>query len=164
IQYLFNIQRQLTQSTMLEVGYLGSVSHKLQSWVPFNEPLPSTIGTPQSRAPFPEFSPLVWIMTGIGNANYNSLSAKLQHRFSHGLSLMASYTWSKSIDLSSGARNHNGEQQFPVTGYCLQCERGLSNFNVAHRFVTSTIYELPFGKGKAFLSRGGFSNAIVGGW
>jgi hypothetical protein len=77
---------------------------------------------------------------------------------------LGSYTWSKSIDLSSGGRNHHGEQQFPQNAYCLQSERGLSNFNVAHRFVTSGVYEIPFGKGKTLLNRGGIVNGVVGGW
>ncbi len=164
LQYSFNVQRQLTKDTVLEVGYLGSEAHKLMSWQPFNEPLPSTSGNPQARAPFPELSVQGWVMAGTGNSNYHSLAARLQRRFAQGFSLMGSYTWSKSIDLSSGARNHDGEQQFPQNAYCLQCERGLSNFNVAHRFVTSGLYELPFGKGKTLLNRGGVVNAVAGGW
>ncbi|PWU05945.1 MAG: hypothetical protein C5B51_13370 [Terriglobia bacterium] len=164
IQYLLNIQRELTKDTVLEVGYLGSESHKLQSWVPDNEPQPSTVGTAASRAPFPELSTQGWIMSSLGNANYQSLTARLQRRLSQGLTFMTSYSWSKSIDLSSGARNHSGEQQFPQTGYCLQCERGLSVFNVAHRFVTSALYELPFGRGKTLLDRGGVVNVFLGGW
>ncbi len=163
IEYMMNIQRQLTKDTVLEVGYLGSQAHKLQSWQPINEPVASPVGAPQSRYPFPEFVSS-WVMSGIGNSNYHSLATRLQHRMSSGLNIMATYTWSKSIDLSSGAREHFGEQQFPQTAYCLQCERGLSIFNVAHRFVTSTLYELPFGSGKSYLNRNGFVNAIAGGW
>jgi hypothetical protein len=163
IEYMLNVQRQLTKDTVLEVGYLGSQAHKLQSWQPINEPVASPVGAPQSRYPFPEFVSS-WVMSGIGNSNYHSLATRLQHRLSQGLNIMATYTWSKSIDLSSGAREHFGEQQFPQTAYCLQCERGLSIFNVAHRFVTSTLYELPFGRGKSYLSRNAFANAVAGGW
>jgi len=165
IQFLLNVQRQLSKDTMLEVGYLGSESHKLESWEPINQPTPSPVGTPQSRAPFPEFSVGSWVMGGNGNSHYHSLATKLEHRLGQGLTLMASYTWSKSIDISSGARAHAGEQQFPKTTYCMQCERGLSNFNVPHRFVTSTLYELPFGNGKALLSGAGrLTNVLIGGW
>ena len=166
IQFSFNVQRQLTRDTVLEAGYLGSESHHLWSWDPFNEPLPvaAGAGSPQSRAPYPELSTQGWIMSGTGNSNYHSLALRLQHRFAQGFSLMGSYTWSKSIDLSSGARNHDGEQQFPQNAFCLQCERGLSVFNVAHRFVTSALYELPFGRGKSLLNGGGVTNAVVGGW
>jgi hypothetical protein len=164
IQYLFNVQRELSTNTALEIGYMGNESHKLESWDPSNEPLPSTVGSAQSRAPFPALSTQEWIMSGLGNANYQSVTGKLTRRLDHGLTLMASYAFSKSIDLSSGARNHTGEQQFPQSGYCLQCERGLSNFNVADRFVMSALYLLPFGKGKSFLDHGGVTNVLLGGW
>lgn len=163
-QYLLNVQRQITKDTVVEVGYLGSQAHKLQSWFPYNEPAVGPLSsTPRSRFPFPELDPS-WIMSGTGNSNYHSLALKLERRLSQGLTSMVSYTWSKSIDLSSGARAHFGEQQFPQTGYCLQCERGLSIFNVAHRFVTSNLYELPFGKGKRFLANNAVGNAVLGGW
>jgi hypothetical protein len=103
-------------------------------------------------------------MSGVGNSNYHSLALRLQRRFAQGFSLMGSYTWSKSIDLTSGARPHAGDMQFPQDAFCWQCERGLSNFKVPHRFVTSSLFELPFGKGKTLLNRGGVVNAVVGGW
>jgi hypothetical protein len=163
LQYLFNVQRQISRDTMVEVGYLGAVAHKLQSWYSYNEPAPAPTGTPRLRFPFPELDPS-WTMNGTGNSNYHSLALKVEKRLGQGLTAMSGYTWSKSIDLSSGARPHFGEQQFPQTTYCLQCERGLSIFNVAHRFVSSTLYELPFGKGKPFLANHAVGNAVLGGW
>jgi len=162
-QFLFNVQRQLTRDTMVEVGYLGAMAHKLQSWFSYNEPAPAATGTPRLRFPFPELDP-GWTMNGVGNSNYHSLAIKVEKRLSGGLTAMSGYTWSKSIDVSSGARAHFGEQQFQQSSYCQKCERGLSNFNVAHRLVTSTLYELPFGKGKHFLNGGGVTNAVLGGW
>src|SRR5205085_2263773 len=47
---------------------------------------------------------------------------------------------------------------------CLRCEYGYSAFHTPHRFVLSTLYELPFGNGKPFLNTGGFVNQVVGGW
>ena len=46
---------------------------------------------------------------------------------------------------------------------CRACEYGLSSFNVPHRFVTSILYNLPFGKGQKFLNHGGIVNQVVGG-
>src|SRR5690606_15922139 len=65
-QFLFNVQRQITQDTMVEVGYLGSRTRKLQSWEPVNEPAPSAVGSPQARAPFPELSVQSWMIAGNG--------------------------------------------------------------------------------------------------
>jgi len=79
------------------------------------------------------------------SSNYNSLQAKLDKRFSHGLSFLASYTWSHSIDgasvfFGSGA---NATTIFPQDNYNLRAERGNSDFDIRHRLSWSLIYEVP---------------------
>ena len=82
---------------------------------------------------------------------------------SAGLTYLVSYTWSKSLDTTSAIRGTNVDI-FPQDSYCLSCDRGYSAFNTPHRFVTSIMYELPFGKGKPLANQGGVVNQIVGGW
>jgi hypothetical protein len=163
IQFLFNVQRELDRQTLIEVGYLGSLSRKLESYRDYNIPQPSPTGSVASRQPYPEFS-RVWEVDGHNKANYHSLGIKAQRRFSQGLTYLMGYTWSKSIDTGSAIRNHDGDTLFPMNSFCTQCERALSSFHVAHRFVTSALYELQIGKGKRFLNRGGVSNVLLGGW
>jgi len=91
IQYLLNVQRELGGNTALEVGYIGSVSRKLESLRAFNESLPGATGTVLERAPYPEFGRIQEV-DGSGKANYNSLGVKLQRRFSNGL-LALKYTF-----------------------------------------------------------------------
>lgn len=150
LQYLFNVQRELMNNMVLEVGYLGSVARRLEQWHNFNSPDPSPIGSVQSRAPWPELG-RVFQVSGFGKADYNALAAKLQRRFSSGLTYLLSYTWSKSIDTGSGIRVPPGDQQFTQNEFCVSCERATSSFSADQRFVTSILYELPFGKGKPFL-------------
>jgi hypothetical protein len=57
----------------------------------------------------------------------------------------------------------NGDTLFPQNSFCLECEWGLSVFDVRHRFVASILYELPFGDGKPFM-QSGIGSAILGGW
>jgi hypothetical protein len=57
----------------------------------------------------------------------------------------------------------NGDTLFPQNSFCLECEWGPSVFDVRHRFVSSILYELPFGNGKPFLQTGA-GGAILGGW
>ncbi len=163
LQYLLNVQRELTRDTVLEVGYLGSVSRKLQQFHNFNSPDPSPTGSVASRAPWPEFG-RVFQVSGFGKANYNSLSVKLTRRFSQGLTYLASYTWAKAIDTGSGIRVPPGDTLFLQDEWCQTCDRALSGFTTPHRFVTSMLYEAPFGKGKSFLNRPGLLNAVIGGW
>ncbi len=77
------------------------------------------------------------------SSNYDALQASFEKRFPRGLSFLASYTWSKSIDDSS---LWNGGA-VAVTNFHL--ERGLSTFDARHRFVASYTYDLPFGHGRS---------------
>jgi hypothetical protein len=161
-QYEFNIQQQLSSGMALEAGYLGTQGHRLQRFSYLaNQPSPGT--TPlATRWPFPEFGLIQGAVNG-GDSNYNSLAVKLTRRYSAGLTVLASYTYSKSIDDGSGIRTLGSDPLFPQNAYCLSCDRGLSIFDQRHRFVTSVLYELPFGKGRKFLNQG-LASRIVGGW
>ena len=161
-EYLLNIQRELGRQTVLEVGYLGSEGHRLERFRAINEALPGP-GSVASRQPYPEFGRIQEV-DGEANSNYHSLSAKVTRRFSAGLTYLAGYTWAKSIDNGSGIRTLGHDTLFPQNSYCVSCERALSIFDVRHRFVSSVLYELPFGKGKRFLNAGGIANQILGGW
>jgi len=101
-----------------------------------------------------------------GSSNYHSLQARFEKRFSKGLQFEASYTYAHSLDIASNAnlgptQNNSDFRDFRIP----QQEYGNSDFDVRHRFVINSIYELPFGHGKRFLGNaGGVANQIVGGW
>jgi hypothetical protein len=145
------------------LGYLGSTSRNLESLRALNESLPGATGSVLSRAPYPEFGRIQEV-SGHGEASYNGLSVKVQRRRSHGLSYVLGYTWSKSIDNASAIRNQNFDTLFPQNSYDTDAERALSSFSVAHRFVGSFLWELPFGEGRRFLSNDGVLRGILGGW
>jgi hypothetical protein len=166
-EWLFNIQRQLGQNMLLEVGYLGNEGHKLQGQRAYNEPLPRTgLGdgsTTLQRTPWPSEGVIALYESGY-NSNYNSLSVKLQQRLAKGLTYLLAYTWSKSIDENGGPRPTGGDPLQPKDMYnLLEGERGLSAFNPGRRFVSSLVYELPFGPGRSFGSQGLFGK-VFGGW
>ena len=163
MQYLFNIQRQMSGNWLLEAGYLGSQSRHLQGFQNANMGFPGTTGSPYSRIPFPNFGVIQLVADG-ASGNYNAFSFKATRRFSNGFNVISSYTWSKSIDETSGIRNQGTDTLFPANSNCRSCERGLSAFNVQHRFVTSVLYELPVGTGKALNITNPVLNAVIGGW
>ena len=163
MQYLLNIQRQLTPNWALEVGYLGGLSRHLQGFQDVNQAVPGTVGGATSRLPFPGFSNIQMVQDG-GTGSYNSLSVKATRRFSQGVSVIGSYTWAKSIDTTSGIRNQGNDTLYPQNSYCLSCERGLSAFDVHHRMVTSVLYDLPVGKGKPLNISNPVANTVIGGW
>jgi carboxypeptidase family protein len=163
IQYMLNVQRDLGNNFMLEVGYLGSVGRKLESLRAFNESIPGTVGTVLQRQPYPEFSRIQEV-DGSGKSSYNGLSVKLEKRLSGGVSFVSGYTWSKSTDNASAIRSHDGDTLFPQNSYNLAAEKALSSFHTSHRMVNSVLFELPFGKGRKFLNRGGLTNVLLGNW
>jgi hypothetical protein len=77
--------------------------------------------------------------------------------------MLGGYTLSKSTDSGSGIRTLNGDTLFPQNSFCLECEWALSIFDVRHRFISSALYELPFGQGKPYLTDG-LGGALLGGW
>jgi hypothetical protein len=99
----------------------------------------------------------------LGFATYNALEVVLDKRFSHGLTTYASYTWSKTMaNETSSMVNDNGGR--PLDYYNLKLEKSVSANDVPHMFKAFADYQLPFGKGKAFLSNGRLNNAFFGGW
>ncbi|HXB69469.1 MAG TPA: carboxypeptidase regulatory-like domain-containing protein [Candidatus Acidoferrales bacterium] len=163
MQFLFNVQRQFGGNWLLEAGYLGGESHHLYGFQDANQGIPGTVGSATSRLPFANYGVIQLVADG-ANANYNSLSLKATRRFSQGLSVIGSYTWSKSIDDTSGIRVQGYDTLFPQNSDCIRCERGLSSFDVRSRFVTSVLYELPVGKGKMLNIHNAVANAVIGGW
>jgi hypothetical protein len=169
MQYLVNVQRQIAGDWVIEGGYLGTVSHHLYGFQDANQAIPfgylgSGAATPVStRLPYLNYGVIQLVADG-GNANYNSFAVKATRRFSQGLSVVSSYTFSKSIDDTSGIRVQGFDTLFPQNSDCIQCERGLSSFDVRQRFVTSVLYELPVGKGKAVNIVNPVLNGVIGGW
>jgi hypothetical protein len=161
-QWTASLQYQITTSTIFEVDYLGSEGHQLQRYHYLNEPVPGT-GSSLPRTPWPALGAFQYV-DGDVDSSYESLTTKVQRRLTKGLSLLSAFTWSKSIDDGSDIRIQTNDSG-PQNNACINpCERGLSQFNQAFRWVTSGLYALPVGKGRAFLNQGGFSDALLGGW
>jgi hypothetical protein len=116
----------------------------------------------KSRSPYPYFG---WIVfrDPSGNSSYNAATVKLEKRYSQGLTLMGSYTYSHNIDNVAESLTNAGGQELQDS-YNLSRNRGNSTFDIRQAFVASSIYELPFGRGKHWLSKGGPLDWVLGGW
>ncbi len=167
-QWNLTVQHEFGGSMSLDVGYVANKGTKLTELPFYNIPLPQQPGDTRSlqdRRPFPKWGTALGMASYV-TSNYNSLQVKGQKRFSRGLQFLAAYTWSKSIDLSSERGNGDragidGGDERNLQGYY----RGLSGFDVRHRFVVSYIYELPFGSGRTFLKDlHPVADRIIGGW
>ena len=162
LQWLLNVQRELAPNLTFEAGYLGSVSRHLESYRGTSAAVPGP-GTNAIRSPYPNFGLLVLVENG-GRGNYNSLGTKLTKRYSNGINALVAYTWSKSIDTTSGIRTSDSDTLFSQDGRCMLCDRGLSAFDNRHRLVISASYDLPIGKGRKRDIQNGVLDAVIGGW
>jgi hypothetical protein len=162
-----NVQRSFGADWLFEVGYVGTKGTQLPRFIEGNPsiPLPGQTWADQQNnidqhriycQPNAQGNctySSVGLIAGNANSSYNALETSLRKRFSRGLSLLASYTYSKAIDDVSSF-NITGSASQPVAGendlaqnpFDLAAERGRSMFDARHRFVLSYEWELPFWK------------------
>jgi len=176
-----NVQRSFGQDWLLQVGYVGTTGVRLPRFIEGNPPVfvpgmsnSAAFCAPQSP-PCPNSTESnvnnrrlysgctlalsspnciygsVGEISGIANSSYNALEASLRKRFSHGLSFLASYTWSHSIDdvssfniTGSASQDVAGENDLAQNPFDLAAERGRSMFDSHQRFVLSYQWSLPF--------------------
>jgi carboxypeptidase family protein len=164
-QWGLSVQRGVGSDLVFEIGYLGSKGTHL----PLNRNLnqatagPGTTAQVQARRPYPQFGNITWIES-VANSSYHSMELKAEKRYTKGLSLLGSYTFSKSIDNSPGISTaSNASSAVAQNAFDLRAERGLSDFDVRHRFVANTIWEIPLGKGHKVFGGGTLAH-VFGGW
>lgn len=168
-QYILDIQRQLTKSVAIDIGYMGNESHHLLKDFDLNQAVPrnqngtDTSSSTASRRPWPGMGPLQQVRD-FGSGNYNAISAKISQRPSHGLLYSVAFTYARSLDYGSSIRDDGNDDLWPENSYNTNAEYGPSEFNVPTRIVGNLIYDLPFGQGKQFAPTNQVVNHIVSGW
>jgi hypothetical protein len=153
-QWSFDIQRELFQSTVLDIQYLASRTKNLDRSYYVNTPQPGP-GAINPRRPNQNFGNIRIIQNDL-IANYDSLAFVLRRRMTDGFSLNAHYTWSKTRDM---ADNSNSGGRI-VNDFDIWSDYGPANWDVPHRFVVSGIYEMPFFRKSSNL----FLREVLGGW
>jgi len=170
-QWSLGVQQELAPNLLLDVAYVGSSSIHLPYLTDQNFNLPVFTSTGAVAQPI-VYRPPSYPQLGVGynytdssrTANYNSLQTKVEKRFSQGLSLLSSFTWGRALDYASNVR---------VAGYAQsdnhlwnwKLDYGPSVFDVKYNWVTSALYELPFGKGRRWGSNwSGPVDKLFGGW
>ena len=169
-QASLDIQRQFGNNLMLDIGYLGTFGHKLPAPDAQSiDQVPTNLlgaGNTQDLRPFPQFSNVQIIAADIGASKYDGLNIGIDKRYSNGLLFKANYTYSKFMD-NTDSRNelaaYPGTDSF--TNYYNQAnDWGLSGNDIRHRFVFSTVYELPVGRNRQFKINNRALDLVVGGW
>ena len=161
-QWFFDLQRELPYDTLMTVDYSGNAARKLVVGLDFDVPYGPAVSTVASRRNFPYYTGVTRQMP-MGNSSYNAFVWKVEKRFSKGLSFLSAFTWAHTIDDVMELNNNTGGDG-AVAPWNIELNRGNSYSDVRRQWAFSAAYELPFGKGKALLNRGGAVNAILGGW
>ena len=180
-QWNVEVQRQLTPTMLVAAAYVGSKNGRLPYSGFANTARQASRNTCAAsdaacnaafNASVDALRPMPWVNANInysqsiGYSNYNALQARFQRRFSNGLHSLVSYTWGKSIDVSSGyfnVENGPGGGSTIQNYYDMSTARGVSSYDITHFLSWATVYELPFGRGRKWLQSGPAS-LILGNW
>ena len=155
-EYNLAVQHQFGRKFSLDVAYVGNRALHITQPFQVNDPLPGP-GAIQARRALPQWG-TISIAKNVGNLNYNSLQTKLETRALSGATILVSYTYGAC--LTDGTFNGlTRELNAPYRYY------GPCNYDIKHNFVTSGVYDLPFGRGKLLGSNvSGLTNGFIGGW
>lgn len=150
-----SVQQKLPLDIVGTATYLGNKATHVLTTTYVNLVNPAT-----GVAPYPEFGPVSW-RGNVGNSTFEALQFNVHRAFQTGFLLSANYMWSHSInDGSIGG----GESDTPQDSFCRACDKGSSDNDVRQVFNLSTVYQLPFGKGRPFLSSPSAVRAILRDW
>ncbi|MDQ1472444.1 MAG: hypothetical protein QOJ99_3924, partial [Bryobacterales bacterium] len=133
-----NVQHQFSRTTLLQVGYVGSLGHKLAVLRDINQPVVTNgVAVRPYAAQYPQLATINEAESAT-NSNYHSMQLQLRQSFWKGLSGTFNYTFSHAIDNTSDVRN-----TVPTNSYSLANERGNSTFDIRHIVTSFVSYEVP---------------------
>lgn len=167
-QWNVNVQRELRGNILFEIGYAGN--NLTGAWMQYdaNQALPKAGNTNLNRpfrrlavtgTPYTVSLADILRIGKLGYSYYNALQTRVEKRYSGGLSLLASYSYSRTIGLGE---NQSGGVQ---NSYDIQADKAVSSQDIAHHVTASAVYDLPFGHGKKFGSTWNrYANGTLGGW
>src|ERR1035438_7631457 len=161
------VQRELARELVLDVGYVGNRGVHVYQLADYNQAVPNLPGQSlslASRRPVQNFG-IIQVAFNECNSTYNSLQAKLEKRFSKGLSLLNSFAWSKSIDISPSDMETGNGSNYYMNFRNWNSYKAISDYDQPFQNTTSVVWDIPVGKGKTFgSSMPGLADAVAGGW
>jgi len=135
------VQHQVSASTVASIAYAGSKGTHLIRSRDLNQPPPGADPV-FSRRPYPQFGS-IFFTESAANSDFHALEASINRRLAHNFSVLASYTFSKSIDDTSAFLGTLPDKNFPQDSSNYRAERALSSYDMRHRFTAAYVYHLP---------------------
>jgi hypothetical protein len=165
-QFNLGVQRELARRIVFEVAYLGSLSRKLPGPnLSINQIPPDRLGpgVTQRDRPFPQFSNVSIVLPSIGRSDYHAGTLRVERRFGEGFSALVTYTYAKFLTDTDAGGSDLGDISNYSDFYNRAADYGPSANDIRHRLTLSSVYELPIGRGKRYLSSG-LPAHLLGGW
>ncbi|MGO8932304.1 MAG: TonB-dependent receptor domain-containing protein [Terracidiphilus sp.] len=161
------VQRQLGKNSLVDIAYVGNHGLKLQAFLNGNQRninvAQSTATTTVYSRPFANWPSDITEALNESYSNYNALEARYEQRMVGGLTLLNSFTWEHSLDNASASLE--GNTPSPQDANNLKAEYAQSDYNLPVANITSLVYDLPFGHGRAFGQHlNPFVDGVLGGW
>ena len=163
-QWNFTVQYSIARDWLFEVGYVGNRGTQLtRFWNPNQPFVAGPSATLAARRPFLAFADIEYMDSG-GSSFYHGLQTRLEKRYSNGLTLLHSFTWSRGIN-NIGAWNDPNGSIYPQNAYDFRSEKGLEENTIKLASVASWVYQLPFGHGRKMMtSASRLVEATLGNW
>lgn len=164
-QWNLNLQKEIKWGLLTEVSYVGNRGLHFWGRSQANQPLVNGPGAPVTRRPLARYTVAsVSRLAPWSNSDYHGMSSKLERRFASGLSMLASYTYGKVLNYQDIGLNVGGTSGDTIQdNYNRKAQRGPSNNDLRQRFVFSGIWDMPFGHGRKYASKGWLGH-VVGPW
>jgi len=163
-----SVQRELWDGAMLDLAYVGNRADGMLLFANYNQAAPNNAAgtlTLQQRRPIQEFADITYAFNG-GKSRYHSFQTKFDWRIGGSISLLSSLTLSQAKDNGAGSlENANGNFPAPQDFNNLDADYGLSAYHEPFNSTTSFVIDLPFGRGRRYMSNANtFMETLLGGW
>ncbi len=162
-----NVQREITPTLVVDAAYVGSHSVHLMVLGDWNQAAPNQVGqnlSLQARRPISNFN-AIEVAEGIGFATYHAFQLKVEKRYSGGLYVLNSFTWSKAIDNASGHLEATSGDNSRVNLADVRDEKGASSYDQTLNNTTAIVWDLPVGKNRKYMGGANMLvDGVLGGW
>jgi outer membrane receptor protein involved in Fe transport len=163
-----SVQREIWDGALLDLAYVGNRANGMLLFANLNQAAPNNAAgtlSLQSRRPIPEYADITYSFNG-GKSRYHSFQTKFDWRIGDNMTLLSSLTLSQTKDNGAGSlENPNGNFPAPQDINNLDADYGYSAYHQPYNSTTSFVVDLPFGRGRKYMSNANaFADAVLGGW
>ena len=163
-----SVQRELSDGMMIDLAYVGNKTDGNLLFANYNQAVPNNAAgtlSLQSRRPIPEYADITYSFNG-GKSRHHAFQTKFDWHIGPSMTLMSSLTLAETKDNGAGSlENPNGNFPAPQDFYNLDADYGTSAYHQPYNSTTSFVIDLPFGRGRKYMSDvNAVADAVLGGW